>query len=245
MREIVRLLVQQGKRLNEQVLQDMYRDPFWSERFGDRGRRHASEDGNYHVTYLAEALLAEDPQVLARYAAWLQKVLTSRGMCSRHLAENFQRLAEAITSEGWPDGDQAAAYLREAEQALRYPDGPARALQDAAEQIARETDAQLAGCSPGHDEAQRARRRDQVRYHLSYLADAVALGTSAPFMSYVAWEADALVRRRAPQQELQDTLHALRAALAAREPGSFGAAPRYLESIETVLGQGAARQESR
>src|SRR5436305_13118195 len=81
--------------LAERALAAMYRNPFWDERFGERGRRFAREDNLHHLAYLVQALRAESPDLLTGYARWLQRVLTTRGMCSRHVGENFARLSEA------------------------------------------------------------------------------------------------------------------------------------------------------
>jgi hypothetical protein len=122
-------LVQRADVLSARVVAEMYRDPFWETRFGARGRHFAEEDGRYHVTYLAQALIASDPEVLTRYAGWLRTVLVSRGMCTRHLIENYQRLSDAIVESGLPDVEPAVLYLEHAVEALRYAHGPALLLQ--------------------------------------------------------------------------------------------------------------------
>jgi hypothetical protein len=58
------------------ALQAMYTNPFWEERFGERGRQFARADNHHHLSYLALALRVGSPEPLARYARWLQEVLT-------------------------------------------------------------------------------------------------------------------------------------------------------------------------
>lgn len=174
-----RLLAASGE-LNREVLAEMYRDPFWYARFGEpRADKHGRQDGDHHVSYLVEALRSGDAGVLERYARWLQQVLTTRGMCTRHLAEHFERLGEAIAARGWPDAARAAELLAAAVAALRYDEGPARAIQDRAASIAALGDPELATLA-------------------WYLADAVALGTPAVFAKHVAWYARFVEQQGAP-----------------------------------------------
>src|SRR3954465_800704 len=116
--------------LADRALEAMYRDPFWDARFGERGRRYAREDNVHHIAYLVQALRAASVDLLTNYARWLQRVLTTRGMCSRHIGENFERVAEGIG-----DAAPAFAFLDEAAAALAYDGGPARAVQEAAEGV--------------------------------------------------------------------------------------------------------------
>jgi hypothetical protein len=196
----------------------MYANPFWQERFGERGRLRAEEDGRYHLTYLAEALRAENPEILVNYARWLQTVLTTRGMCSRHLAENFTRLAAAIRDEAAPGVDEAARYLEVAETALTYADGPARAVQLAAPTLAERTVVELYARHPDWlrygGAAGQQRCQDDILYHLSYLADAVALGRADLFADYIRWIAAFLDRRGIPREHLRELLAVLDGTLA-------------------------------
>ena len=102
--ELVARLDASAERLTTRVLAEMYADPFWHARFGERADRYGRQDGRFHVDYVIQALQADDVGIIEHYARWLQQVLTSRGMCTRHLAENFARLADAIRDEAWPDG---------------------------------------------------------------------------------------------------------------------------------------------
>ncbi|HEU0032329.1 MAG TPA: hypothetical protein VFQ53_16975 [Kofleriaceae bacterium] len=210
-------LVECAPRLTERVLGEMYQNPFWQERFGERATTHGRQDGMYHVQYLVQALTSNDATILESYARWLQQVLTTRGMCTRHLAENFERLAAAITEECWADSAPAVAMLDAARAALRYPDGPARALQDQAPAIARSAADALYAKHPEWlarwGEAGRERCADDLQYHLAYLADSIALGMPEVFTSYVTWIAAFLERRQIPRAHLDESLAALRSAL--------------------------------
>lgn len=167
---LVDRLLARGGQVSARVIEDMYRDEFWIARFGQRGRQHSSQDGDFHVTYLVQALVADDPGIFESYARWLQSVLTTRGMCTRHLAENFERLSRAIAAEV-EDSGRASEILRAGVEALRYPAGPARELQDAAERLASRTNAE----------------REDTLHLLSYAADAIALGRPELFASHAKW----------------------------------------------------------
>jgi hypothetical protein len=203
--------------LVERALRAMYANPFWDERFGERGRQFARADNHHHIAYLVLALRVHSPEPLARYARWLQEVLTTRGMCTRHLAENFARLADAIGDEHIEGGGPALAYLGAAEEALVYSDDPARALQAVSTDIADRAAATIYSRHPAWLErwGEPGRRRclDDLAYHLSYLTDALALGRDELFAEYVAWIAGFLARRSVPTEHLQEALAAIDQAL--------------------------------
>jgi len=167
------------------VIDEMFdNDPFWIERFAARGRRHSEEDIGFHVDYVVQALIARDPGVLERYARWLQSVLTTRGMCSLHLDESYERLDRAIVDT--VGSDFCTTYLDAARKALFYDAGTlARAIQDAAPRLI--VVAQRA--------APTSRLRD-LEHHVSYLADAVFLDRPALFESYVTFAKELFGRHR-------------------------------------------------
>jgi hypothetical protein len=92
--------------------------------------------------------------MIVGYVQWLRTVLSTRGMCTRHLAENFTLLAAAMPSAA----AQATDYLEQARAALTYA-------------------------------AARTGWVDVLQYHLSYLADALALERDELFVEYVEWTA--------------------------------------------------------
>ena len=215
--ELADQLEARAEALVERALHEMYANPFWDERFGERGRQFARVDNYHHISYLVLALRVESPDVLARYARWLQEVLTTRGMCTRHVSENFARLDDAIDEDGIEGADPAHAYLRAAQEALVYADDPARALQVAATEIAvAAADAMYSDHPKWLDrwgEAGRTRCADDLTYHLSYLSDALALGRNEVFVEYVAWIAGFLARRSIPVEHLAEALVAIDQAL--------------------------------
>ena len=178
--------------LTDQVLGEMYRDPFWYQRFGEpRASRHGQQDGHHHVSYLAESLRAGDPVVMERYASWLQQVLTTRGMCTRHLVECFDLLGRAITDRGWPDAGPALEMLAAGTAALRYDGGAARAVQDRA--------AAITGGDP------------ELETLAAYLADAIALGRPGVLADHAAWYSGFIERQGRPRGACATLVERLRA----------------------------------
>jgi len=212
--------------LSRRVIEDMYRNPFWIERFGVRGRGNADQDGGYHVSYLVEAVRSGSPSVMTRYAQWLRSVLVSRGMCTRHLADNFTRLADAIAAEEEPTFTIAVDLLRQSEAALLYEPPAPRTLQLQALTLARATAVRLRGDYPDwYQESDTGWRRcqDDLLYHLSYLADAVAASRTDLFTGYVRFVAGFLQKRGVPTSHLDATLETLATKLqAAGAPADEG-----------------------
>jgi hypothetical protein len=201
-----------GHDLAAQTVRAACSGAFWDERFGERGRRHAANDAGYHVQYLVSALRLRTPSVLTGYARWLQGILTPRGMCTLHIEEHFRALSGAVSEQGIPGADTASAYLEEAIAALRYNAGPSRAVQDAADGLVDEAWRLLAERHPGWREAPgESRVRADLRFLLSYLADAVALNRAEVFGSYIAWIGPFRRRHGAPPGHVGELLGALEA----------------------------------
>ena len=172
---LVEELLAASPRLSETVRAETWRDPFWQDRYGDHGVRHTRQDGEFHVKYLVEALAANDDRVFVRYARWLRDLLTPRGMCSRHVADHFDRLASAIAAEPWTERDAAIAVLRAGTRALSYTSGDAGSIDTARGQLA-ERAARTSGDTV-----------DDQDYLLSYLCDALAAEDATRFSTYVTF----------------------------------------------------------
>jgi hypothetical protein len=211
-------LASAGSRLSERAVAEMYKDPFWSARFGERGRVHAGRDGEFHLEYLVEALAARDAGVFEHYARWLREVLVSRGMCSLHLAENFDRLARAIDDEGWPDRRRAIDTLRAGARVLVHLTGDAGVLDAARAQLVATAAAPLDGVRPV-----------DLEHYLSFLADALAFGRRELFVKHVTFAASIAPRR----DVLGAALDRLAAAIA--ELATSGEPARYLAAARAVV----------
>jgi hypothetical protein len=81
----------------EEVTDGIYRDyPILLEKFGERGRQKCKEDNEHHIKYLQTAASMDEEKYFIDYAHWLNGILTSRGMKTEHLIDNFQRLISAF-----------------------------------------------------------------------------------------------------------------------------------------------------
>jgi hypothetical protein len=176
----------------------MYEDPFWEARFGRKGHYHTERDGNYHLTYLVQALRAQSPSIMTQYAQWVRSLLVTRGMCSSHLVENFAALSGVLAEEALPDVERAQAMLRAAADALTYPRGVPAAIDRVAPGLVLE----LAG------EGEMRSARDIVR-HLSFLADSIALARPELLREYVEF----IEGWRGEPEAFRATLAAIEAAL--------------------------------
>jgi hypothetical protein len=218
----------------------MYTNPFWDARYGDRGRRAALDDQRHHLEHLVLALQAQHPDLLREYAQWLQVVLTSRGMCTRHLADNFVLLSDLIDPTDGPDMHPARHYLNTAVAALVYREGPAGTLNTTAEALAVRavTDLlktqRLTSSVTDDDEAQ---VRDDVSYHLSYLADALALGRPELFVAHVRWTDQFFVSLGKPAGLLRHELLAIDNALAEYRDDDLVAARTVLRGAIDALAE--------
>lgn len=159
----------------ERSFATMYADPFWHERFGERGERYTREDHGHHVGYLAEAVRSGDSAVFASYLRWLQPVLTSRGMCTKHLEDSLLAVRDAIVAEGI-DGIAIEGHVEAARAALRYPHGIARSIQEAAPRLAPVITSRVG-----------SERTNDVLHLLSYVADAIALTNDDVLVRHVRW----------------------------------------------------------
>jgi hypothetical protein len=81
----------------EEVTEGIYNDfPFLLEKYGERGRQKCREDNGHHIKYLQTAADMDDDKYFIDYAHWLNGILTSRGMKTEHLVDNFMRLKRAF-----------------------------------------------------------------------------------------------------------------------------------------------------
>ena len=152
----------------------MPRDPFWEERYGERGRRFASEDAGFHLRYLRDAFSAGSQDVLDHYGRWLRDLLVARGMCTRHLQEHFEHLASALDATmGDP---RPGASMRRAAAALRYESAEPAAVQNAAPAIGE----RLGRAPDGHS------AWDPL-FLTHYVADAVARQDPATLAAHITW----------------------------------------------------------
>ena len=208
--------------VRRRAVEAMYADPFWDARFGASGRRHADEDGDFHLGYLAEALRLGSAATFASYAQWLRSVLVARGMCTRHQSQQLGCVADAVEALGLlPAADDARVvreYVAAARDALHYPAGtPAGAIQDVAPRAADRVEAALVARFGDANGSLPPRRRlcDDATDLLSFLADAVAASRADLFIAHTRWLDDFFAAQGRPDGYGPALREALAGALAA------------------------------
>jgi hypothetical protein len=101
----------------EEVTDGIYEDyPILLEKYGERGRQKCKEDNEHHIKYLQTAASMEEEKYFIDYAHWLNGILTSRGMKTEHLIDNFNRLIVAF--EKTNEDNSARAYIIMLEHAI-------------------------------------------------------------------------------------------------------------------------------
>lgn len=81
----------------EEVTEGIYNDyPTLQEKYGELGRQKCREDNEHHIKHLQTAVSMGDEKFFIDYAHWLNGILTSRGMKTEHLVDNFERLQVAF-----------------------------------------------------------------------------------------------------------------------------------------------------
>ena len=106
------------------------RHPDWRVRYGSRAMSAGVQDAGYHLSFLAAAVEADDCAAFAAYARWAARVLASRGIASRFLAENLVQVQDALAARLTVErASLLAPHFRGALDALaaapEFPTGPA------------------------------------------------------------------------------------------------------------------------
>ncbi len=70
--------------------------PELADLYGERGRRLAAEDNYWHLSFLDASFAVGDAGHFERYADWLLRFLTARGLVAEHIAGAFGFLADAL-----------------------------------------------------------------------------------------------------------------------------------------------------
>ncbi|NIK12011.1 hypothetical protein [Alkalibacillus almallahensis] len=85
------------QQLVDAVVADIYKEkPELYDRFGDKGVERCREDNYFHLQYLTTSYHLKSTSIFLDYTAWLNEVLTSRGIDSGHIVQNYRLLIEHI-----------------------------------------------------------------------------------------------------------------------------------------------------
>ncbi len=90
-------------------------------RYGERGRAKCLQDIRYNVEHLAPAVELDDPPCFARYVAWCDDLLRSRGVPTRDLARSLELVEDELRARLAPDEAAAAAASLRAGLAVLRP----------------------------------------------------------------------------------------------------------------------------
>jgi len=71
------------------------RHPDWVRRYGEKAHNSGVEDARLHLNFLAGAIESGSPHAFADYGRWAARMLSSRGIEPRFLAENFDQIGRA------------------------------------------------------------------------------------------------------------------------------------------------------
>lgn len=73
------------------------------QKYGEAGRQKALTDARYHLVFLAEALIVDEPSLFGEYVSWLKVLFNSLGFDSRSL-ENAVRITVEVARESLGQG---------------------------------------------------------------------------------------------------------------------------------------------
>ncbi len=98
--------------------------PWLVDRYGERGRLKCLQDMRYNLEYLAPAVELDDAEMFARYAAWCDGLLRSRGVPTDDLVRSLELMEWDVgTRLPREQADAVGACLRAGAQALRGSGG--------------------------------------------------------------------------------------------------------------------------
>lgn len=92
------------------VTQTLYSErPELLQRYGEAGRLKCLQDMRYNLEHLAPAVALMEPQLFARYVAWLRDMLGARGVAADEILRSLELTELAVRK--WMNEDEAAAII--------------------------------------------------------------------------------------------------------------------------------------
>ncbi|MCP3028229.1 hypothetical protein [Halobacillus sp. A5] len=106
-------------RLVLQIVEEIYAAyPFLWERFGQNGRERTEEDNYHHLDHLYAAYEMKSAAFFLDYTSWLQNVLTSRGVGTELIIDNYERLIKNLDKVDWENKDEKDSFINHLKLAL-------------------------------------------------------------------------------------------------------------------------------
>jgi len=103
---VSRAILDRRQELSEAIIARQYaqRAAYWNS-YEPAGRSKSLRDAGYHLTYLAEAIAAEDPSLFTDYVGWVKALFAGLGFTESVLPETLQStravLQEQLPREQW------------------------------------------------------------------------------------------------------------------------------------------------
>ncbi|WLR51136.1 hypothetical protein LC040_18530 [Bacillus tianshenii] len=104
----------------DQITEDIYADfPDLLDKYGEAGKDKCRDDNQHHFRQLHTAYKLRNDQIFVDYALWLDGILTSRGMKTTLLIDNFVRIEKVLQeTEHTEETDSYLRLLKKANEAL-------------------------------------------------------------------------------------------------------------------------------
>ncbi|MFP3726640.1 hypothetical protein [Priestia filamentosa] len=102
-----------------EVTEEIYTEyPELLQKFGEAGKQKCQEDNEHHLNQLRAAVHHDNVKMFIDYAEWLNGILTSRGMKTDHLIDNFERLIKQFKKQKNEGVQKHIAFLQKAIERL-------------------------------------------------------------------------------------------------------------------------------
>ena len=197
----------------EAALIDQYRNPFWEDRYGERGHVFSNQDNHYHLDFLIAAIKTDNQASFSDTIQWLQILLVHRGMCSRHICQNLDSLKDHLQAALPQHWENIAPYWQAGYRGLEYEHPACRALEAQAESIANAATRRIYGGDSfwmkQYGERGQVLCHEDNLFHLSYLEDAIGASAEHIFGKYLAWLTGFMAKRGIVGSHIQIDLHIL------------------------------------
>ncbi|TGB02236.1 hypothetical protein [Halobacillus salinus] len=102
------------------VVEEIYDHyPHLWDKFGQNGRDRTEEDNYHHLDHLKAAFDMDSADFFMDYTDWLNNVLTSRGVGTFLIIDNFERLIRQFKTLKLEDEKEQRVYVEYLQQALQ------------------------------------------------------------------------------------------------------------------------------
>ncbi|GGF32275.1 hypothetical protein GCM10010954_34350 [Halobacillus andaensis] len=101
------------------VVEEIYKaHPTLWDRFGQNGRDRTEEDNYHHIDHLYASYEMKSAEFFLDYTSWLENVLTSRGVGTELIIDNYERLIRHLVVMDWEDEREKDSFINHLKLAL-------------------------------------------------------------------------------------------------------------------------------